>query len=173
MVGGPSAAPSGRRPPGAHPGRACSGCEQRLLDAARAGGHPLDVRHEVRDVASLATMVREGLGISVLGAWALPRDRRGSRPAAVDPRTLPGVGAGRAPGVGQAAAVTGGARGGRRQPLSGLSAGRCAAACHPDDTEPPRSVLDGKRARLANRLPPWPRGPLESPTHTPSGGESR
>ena len=53
------------------------GCEGRLLEAARGEGRELEVRWEVRDLTSLFTLVREGLGVSVLGAGALPAHRRG------------------------------------------------------------------------------------------------
>ena len=53
------------------------GCEGRLLEAARAEGCALQIRHEVRDLDSLLTLVREGLGVSVLGERALPADTRG------------------------------------------------------------------------------------------------
>jgi len=53
------------------------GCEVRLLEAVRTEGRTLDVRWEVRDLDSLLTLVREGLGVSVLGAGALPVDARG------------------------------------------------------------------------------------------------
>jgi DNA-binding transcriptional LysR family regulator len=53
------------------------GCEGRLLEAVRGEGRALEVRWEVRDVDSLLTLVREGLGVSVVGEGALPADRRG------------------------------------------------------------------------------------------------
>jgi DNA-binding transcriptional LysR family regulator len=53
------------------------GCEARLLEAIRGEGRALDVRWEVRDLDSLLTLVREGLGVSVLGEGVLPDDSRG------------------------------------------------------------------------------------------------
>jgi len=53
------------------------GCEGRLIEAGRGEGGALEVRWEVRDLDSLLTLVREGLGVSVLGEGALPADRRG------------------------------------------------------------------------------------------------
>ena len=53
------------------------GCEGRLLEAVRDEGRALEVRWEVRDLDSLLTLVREGLGVSVLGEGALPADARG------------------------------------------------------------------------------------------------
>jgi DNA-binding transcriptional LysR family regulator len=46
-------------------------------EAVRAEGRALEIRWEVRDVESLLTLVREGLGVSVLGEGALPADARG------------------------------------------------------------------------------------------------
>jgi DNA-binding transcriptional LysR family regulator len=53
------------------------GCEGRLLEAVRAEGRALEIRWEVRDVESLLTLVREGLGVSVLGEGPSPRMRPG------------------------------------------------------------------------------------------------
>ena len=53
------------------------GCEGRLLEAVQGEGRALEVRWEVRDLDTLLTLVREGLGVSVLGEGALPVDPRG------------------------------------------------------------------------------------------------
>jgi DNA-binding transcriptional LysR family regulator len=63
------------------------GCESRLLERMRAEGLTVDVRHEVRDVATLLVLVRERRGVAVLGEWALPAARRGLAIRPVAPRT--------------------------------------------------------------------------------------
>jgi DNA-binding transcriptional LysR family regulator len=64
------------------------GCEGRLLEAVRSEGRTLEVRWEVRDLPSLLTLVREGLGVSVLGERALPADRRGLALRPLSPERL-------------------------------------------------------------------------------------
>jgi DNA-binding transcriptional LysR family regulator len=53
------------------------GCEARLVEALRAQTASFEARYEVRDVATLLSLVRERLGVAVLADRALPQDRRG------------------------------------------------------------------------------------------------
>jgi DNA-binding transcriptional LysR family regulator len=54
--------------------------------AAQAGVTLADVRVTVRDLASAAVLVREGLGVSVVPESALPQDQRGVRVMQLQPR---------------------------------------------------------------------------------------
>ncbi|NYE59800.1 DNA-binding transcriptional LysR family regulator [Duganella sp. 1224] len=66
---------------------ATGGCDvhaQRL--AQQAGVTLADIRVTVRDLASAAVLVREGLGVSVIPESALPQDQRGLRMMQLQPR---------------------------------------------------------------------------------------
>jgi DNA-binding transcriptional LysR family regulator len=66
---------------------ATGGCPvhaQRL--AEQAGLQLSDIRVTVRDLASAAVLVREGLGVAVIPESALPEDRRGLRVMQLQPR---------------------------------------------------------------------------------------
>jgi DNA-binding transcriptional LysR family regulator len=62
----------------------CSEHGQRL--AEQAGVTLSDIRVTVRDLASAAVLVREGLGVTVLPESALPEDQRGLRVMQLQPR---------------------------------------------------------------------------------------
>lgn len=66
---------------------ATGGCSVHAQSLAQQAGLTLsDVRVTVRDLASAAVLVREGLGVSVIPESALPPDRRGVRVMRLEPR---------------------------------------------------------------------------------------
>jgi DNA-binding transcriptional LysR family regulator len=65
---------------------ATGGCHVHAQSLAGQAGLKLsDIRVTVRDLASAAVLVREGLGVSVIAESALPEDRRGLRVMQLQP----------------------------------------------------------------------------------------
>ncbi len=65
---------------------ATGGCHVHAQSLAEAAGLRLsDIRVTVRDLASAAVLVREGLGVSVIPESALPQDQRGLRVMRLQP----------------------------------------------------------------------------------------
>jgi DNA-binding transcriptional LysR family regulator len=67
------------------------GCETMIEELLAAAGSAPDIRFMVRDNATLAAMVREGLGLTIMPELALPDDRVGLAVIRLDPalrRTL-------------------------------------------------------------------------------------
>jgi DNA-binding transcriptional LysR family regulator len=66
---------------------ATGGCNVHAQSLATAAGITLaDIRVTVRDLASAAVLVREGLGVSVIPESAVPQDQRGLRVMQLQPR---------------------------------------------------------------------------------------
>lgn len=67
------------------------GCETMIEELLAAAGSAPDIRFMVRDNTTLAAMVREGLGFTIMPELALPDDRAGLAPIRLEPvlhRTL-------------------------------------------------------------------------------------
>jgi DNA-binding transcriptional LysR family regulator len=61
------------------------GCEPLITALARAAGVRLRRHYEVRDTASITSMVRERLGVTVMPELSIPDDRTGLRVLPLDP----------------------------------------------------------------------------------------
>jgi DNA-binding transcriptional LysR family regulator len=64
---------------------AAGGCEPIISALARAAGVRLRRHYEVRDTASIAAMVRERLGVTIMPELSIPDDRSGRRVLPLDP----------------------------------------------------------------------------------------
>jgi DNA-binding transcriptional LysR family regulator len=61
------------------------GCEPIISELARAAGVRLRRHYEVRDTASIAAMVRERLGVTIMPELSIPGDRSGLRLLPLEP----------------------------------------------------------------------------------------
>jgi DNA-binding transcriptional LysR family regulator len=61
------------------------GCEPLISELARAAGVRLRRHYEVRDTGSIAAMVRERLGVTIMPELSIPEDRTGLRVLSLDP----------------------------------------------------------------------------------------